>query len=474
LFQLTGTGPFDVVYTDGSEWYTLTGIFNGHTVKVLADSDRVFTLVVVSETGGAGCASSVNASVSIDVLEEYTVMRTFSLCDGDSVLLSGEWVYSSGSFTEQLQAANGCDSVVINEVTLHPVYASTVTESSCDSAFIGVFETAFLSVSGCDSTITRIVEYAPADTTRLDAFSCDPDAVGENITYHIAMDGCDSVVIQTIQLLPASSDTVFLTTCIPAEAGVFGETLINQYGCDSLLTTIVSLAPTDTTRISMTTCDSLLAGESVELMSNQYGCDSLVVTTATFIPAKETVLTGYTCNVQEAGVFVFTHIAASGCDSIVRETVTWFPSDTQYIFDLTCNVSDTGLVISVLQNQNGCDSTILNHTHLAPEDSCASHQLSKKIFVPDVFSPNGDNVNDVLSLYGDPLEIAAVTYLRVFDRWGELMDNEINLIPNDPSRGWDGTFRGKRAMPGVYVWVAEVEFQDASVRVFHGSVTLVR
>ena len=47
--------------------------------------------------------------------------------------------------------------------------------------------------------------------------------------------------------------------------------------------------------------------------------------------------------------------------------------------------------------------------------------------------------------------------MRIYDRWGEQVyageDLEIN---NTSSHGWDGIFRGQKAMAGVYVFHAEV------------------
>jgi hypothetical protein len=40
--------------------------------------------------------------------------------------------------------------------------------------------------------------------------------------------------------------------------------------------------------------------------------------------------------------------------------------------------------------------------------------------------------------------------------------------------GWDGTLRGRSLNPGVFVWVAEIEFVDGEVEVFRGDVLILR
>jgi hypothetical protein len=46
--------------------------------------------------------------------------------------------------------------------------------------------------------------------------------------------------------------------------------------------------------------------------------------------------------------------------------------------------------------------------------------------------------------------------------------------PNDPTLGWNGTFRGDDMNPGVFVWYMEVEFIDGVVELYKGDVTLLR
>jgi gliding motility-associated-like protein len=64
--------------------------------------------------------------------------------------------------------------------------------------------------------------------------------------------------------------------------------------------------------------------------------------------------------------------------------------------------------------------------------------------------------------------------LAIYDRWGNALYYRTDLPVNDPSAGWDGTFRDKMMDPGVYVYVVEVELVDGSVRLYKGDVTLVK
>ncbi|HZI54566.1 MAG TPA: gliding motility-associated C-terminal domain-containing protein, partial [Chitinophagaceae bacterium] len=93
-------------------------------------------------------------------------------------------------------------------------------------------------------------------------------------------------------------------------------------------------------------------------------------------------------------------------------------------------------------------------------------------FIPNVFSPNGDNSNDIFTVFARK-DVAFVHRLLIFDRWGNgLWENE-NFVPNGPI-GWDGNSRGQSMMAGVYVWLIEIELIDGTRKVLSGDVTLVR
>ena len=99
--------------------------------------------------------------------------------------------------------------------------------------------------------------------------------------------------------------------------------------------------------------------------------------------------------------------------------------------------------------------------------------LPRNIYVPNVFSPNEDGENDFFTVFSDKT-LALVGRLRVFDRWGELIFEKLDLPPNLPENGWNGDFRGRPVNAGVFVWFAELDFQDGVKRTIRGDVTVMR
>ena len=88
------------------------------------------------------------------------------------------------------------------------------------------------------------------------------------------------------------------------------------------------------------------------------------------------------------------------------------------------------------------------------------------IFLPTAFSPNGDNVNDVLFVRGkfvDEMELSIV------NRWGQEV-----FYSNDQSMGWDGTYNGEPVAMDAFAYTLKVVCIDGGSYAKVGNVTLIR
>jgi uncharacterized repeat protein (TIGR01451 family) len=99
---------------------------------------------------------------------------------------------------------------------------------------------------------------------------------------------------------------------------------------------------------------------------------------------------------------------------------------------------------------------------------------NRSVYFPNVFSPDyfADSFNNFFYGFGD--EYIKVESLTVYSRWGEKMFESRNSRLNDPYSGWDGSFRNQPALPGVYIWVAQLAFLDGETATYYGDVTLIR
>ncbi len=91
------------------------------------------------------------------------------------------------------------------------------------------------------------------------------------------------------------------------------------------------------------------------------------------------------------------------------------------------------------------------------------------VFVPNMFSPNDDGVNDYFQIYGN-VQALELMLLQVFNRSGEKV-----FETTDHNVFWDGFYNGAKADAGVYVWQLRLTFIDEHFeQIKKGSLTLLR
>jgi gliding motility-associated-like protein len=118
-----------------------------------------------------------------------------------------------------------------------------------------------------------------------------------------------------------------------------------------------------------------------------------------------------------------------------------------------------------IYDERGCEITLRTTIHV---------HVTRNVFVPNIFSPNGDNINDYFTIYASNTTVVNIAYLQVFTRWGDKVFEARDISPAEPSLGWDGTFAGRDLMPGVYVYHAKVLYADDLEEIFKGDLTLIR
>jgi gliding motility-associated-like protein len=97
---------------------------------------------------------------------------------------------------------------------------------------------------------------------------------------------------------------------------------------------------------------------------------------------------------------------------------------------------------------------------------------NKNFFIPNTFSPNGDGQNEVFYPRGTGL--FKIKSMIIFDRLGEVVFERKDFAPNDPTAGWTGMFKGKKASPDVYIYMIEILCDNNTVIPVKGNVTLLR
>ncbi len=202
-----------------------------------------------------------------------------------------------------------------------------------------------------------------------------------------------------------------------------------------------------------------------------------------------------------AGDYLITITDVDGCDTVMNITLNNPPAATVEVIpsDTTIMFGNSVQLTSIYQNDNpgtgtpeygwtpvtalsctNCPNPIASPEEtitytlvvtdangcLAQNTAIVKLDYEVGLWVPNAFSPNEDGVNDVFFVYG-----TGITRLnfKIFDRWGEKIFESNNI-----NTGWDGTYKGKLMLPGVYVYYVEAFFMDNSRKALKGSVTLIR
>lgn len=89
-----------------------------------------------------------------------------------------------------------------------------------------------------------------------------------------------------------------------------------------------------------------------------------------------------------------------------------------------------------------------------------------EVFVPTIFSPNGDGQNDEIGVMSGC--ITDMVFI-IYDRWGEKV-----YQATDPNDSWDGNIGGSMAQSGAYVYKLNAVLKDGQHINQGGSITLIR
>jgi gliding motility-associated-like protein len=103
---------------------------------------------------------------------------------------------------------------------------------------------------------------------------------------------------------------------------------------------------------------------------------------------------------------------------------------------------------------------------ISEDDITVNVEISGDVYVPNLFSPNNDGINDFLGIYG--FSVKELEF-RIYDRWGELV-----FQSNSMSATWDGTFKGATLNSAVFVYTLQVTYVDGREQLQHGNITLIR
>lgn len=323
-------------------------------------------------TSYMGCDSIV--TLDLNVLPEISVREDALICANDSYRLGEQTLTATGTYKETFVAVNGCDSIVVLQLTVAPDRREERNVKICEGASYslgdqvitesGTYSTVFTDANGCNST--RIVHLSVRDTvsTTVNAEIC----IGSNFAGY-------------------------------SEAGTYIDVFNSSTGCDSTRTLLLRVKENYEALVSHTIC----AGEIFE---------------------------GYT----ESGFYIDQFAAANGCDS-TRALELTVQEYTQITLDTILCPGDSlygygapGVYTDTLFGVAGCGVVrTLNLSFLSESDAACFVSTAKDEALEKAIAFYPNPVRDWLTIEFD-VKIRGPVLLRLFDMHGRQIIQEETIL----------------------------------------------
>jgi len=463
----------------------------------------------------------------VRVLEQDTIINRNYSCDdieqGIEELL----------FTNQF----GCDSLVINvNIYLGDPDTTKISQYTCDPGQAIYEEVLFQNLKGCDSLVINETIFAPSYETVSNFDLCEGDYYEGNLLTQdtmitetlLTVHGCDSIINIRIAVHPAvavsieKSNTTFcketgMTLIAESNAQVIWSTgseenaivlneggwyfveAENQYGCKAVDSILIN-APIELLGFPMPNSPSCLGlfDGSILIADVQGGSPPYLYSIDGF-NFQSSPLFGN----LEPGNYEITIEASSGCqfveaveveeqealfldlgeDIIINEgeqgqfkyatnaetidSLWWTP-----FLGLNCKAckypsvspTESTLYTLTIMDKNGCTAS----------DDIFVEVIASFIYVPTVFSPNGDGINDYFTIFCDIEKVSQIRSFKIYDRWGGQMFYKKDFQHSQELEGWNGKYKGRYLQSGVFIYAAEILLKDGTVLERKGDFMIMR
>ena len=427
------------------------------------------TTYTVTVTDGNGCTASDQVQVIVLPLPAIDAGANVEICLGDSTQLQ-----ATGGVSYLWSPATGLSATNVANPWASPTVTTTYIVIGTNSS----------SCSNFDS-VTVTVHPLPVANAGPDQFICEAGQAFLNAT------GGQSYLWSPGTSL--SDSTIANPLSTPQQTAAYTVIVTDSNGCTDLDTVVVNVfsvtGPQDT---------SICLGDTVRLNAiPEFGTDPYQFDWSPAAGLSDSTIGDPLASPQVVTQYEVLVSDANGCVDTANVTVSFLPQPTAvFEFELqpTCqgisatfdNLS-TGADNYLWDFGDGTTSTEENPEHVFAygqtmsvtltafnEFTCRSQDQNQEVIqlfddyvsleFPNVFSPNGDGINDFFEVdFG--YDLHQCVRLEIFDRWGQRI-----FLSSGNYHNWDGaTYTGRQVKEGVYFYVLEV-----NGLVFKGNITLLR
>ena len=429
--------------------------FNGH---------KVSGIYIDTFQSILACDSIVKLNLTVH--PTYEKIQKIEICEGQTYNGHNQ----AGSYIDTFISISGCDSVLVTELIIHPFYNSMTKVNLCEGETYqgysrsGIYIDTFQSIYGCDSLTNLEINFYPNHLSNLDISICNGEKFNGHSNQGIFIDtfttinGCDSIMILDLKINPIYTLTNTISICEGenyrghTKSGIYIDSFKTSFGCDSLISLNLTVQSNYIANTSIYLCPEEFyifegkkihaAGIYIDTLQSISSCDSIVVLDLKYVNpyflTPDTIL----CQTNE--------ITLSPKGKLLQ----WSDNSTNTIKKIT----ESGTYWAKIIDEHGCELL----------DSITIH-FNSKYYIPNVFSPNYDGLNDYFfPVFGE--ESIEKFLFNIFDRWGNFL-----FSTTDPKlKGWDGIYNGKEVNPGVYVYYCEIQSTYCPKIILKGDVTLLR
>lgn len=458
--QLNATGG--LTYS----WQPATNLSNTTVANPFASpsSNTTFT---VTGTDANGCSNIDSVLVNVNNQISINVTGNNTICQG----LSSTLTVNGSSGTYSWTPSNG----------LSQTSGSTVTASPATSTTYSVVVT---DVNGCTGSATFNLSVNSLPNVSAG------NNVGVCIGSSVLLQGNGAVNYFWTPSTGLSSVTSPSPLASPTTNQVYTLAGTDANGCVNTATVLVTVNPLpiiNSTSVDTASCGS--ANGSITVTNVSGGSPGYTYSVNSGPVQSSPVLTNlsqgtYTINTIDANGCVDQEIVSVPSQIDVVADFTFNPNGGIYPIDVLFDNNSIGFTNSVWSFGNGNNSTSNNpnNAYLAPGTYTitlivynnfpqCSDTVSQTIEIldipslelPNIFSPNGDGVNDFVQLKGQGIKSYEA---KVYNRWGR----KVGEWSGDINAQWSGADN----QPGTYYIVVEAVLIDDSTKTLSGFIQLMK